>query len=98
MMHSFISDLRTFWREQRGNSLVAYALLLGGIAVAIAAAMGDFSMDLSDALTHQASSLEQTAQGNSPTSTATSPTTPTSPTTTSGGSSGSSGGRRGRRR
>ena len=97
MIHNLLRTLRTLTHDQRGNSLIAYAILLGGIALLIVAGMADFSVDLSNALDNQASSLEQTVQGSSLASTSAT-TTPNSPgTTTSGGGTNSGGGRGGRR-
>jgi Flp pilus assembly pilin Flp len=90
MIRKFSTALRRFTRNQRGNNLIAYALILGAIGVAGAGYLANVSTSLKAGLNNQGAKLAQTAgttwtTPGSPTATSpSSPTTPTPGTPTSG--------------
>ncbi|MEX2301694.1 MAG: hypothetical protein WD733_12200 [Bryobacterales bacterium] len=99
MIRRLFRRLENLPHNQRGTSLVAYAVLLGGIAVALAAGLVDFSGGVTTALTNEASHIA-TIAGTSSGSSTTSPGTPTSgstpgtPTSAPGSGKGSGKGKR----
>jgi Flp pilus assembly pilin Flp len=93
MLRKFVSSLL---HDQRGNNLIAYALLLGGIAVAGATYLSQVSTDLKAGLNNQADKIAVTAgtykapaaTPNSPVSVTPTPVTPTGGSGTSGKGNG----------
>jgi Flp pilus assembly pilin Flp len=58
MLRKFASNLL---RDQKGNNLIAYALVLGAIAIAGATYLSRVSNGLKAGLNHQATKIAQTA-------------------------------------
>jgi Flp pilus assembly pilin Flp len=101
MIRKFSNALRKFTRDERGNNLIAYALILGAVGIAGAGYLANVSTSLKAGLNNQGAKLAQTAgttwttpgspTATSPTSPTITPTpgTPTSGTPTTGSGSGS---------
>jgi Flp pilus assembly pilin Flp len=79
MIRNLANSLRNLIRDERGNNLIAYALLAGAVAIAGASFLSRVSNDLKTGLNNQGSSLAETAGTTWQTPGSSSATTPSSP-------------------
>jgi Flp pilus assembly pilin Flp len=94
MLRSLVTPLSKMIRNERGENLVSYALLVGAIAIGAGAYLANFSETLKSALNSQAVKLENATGGSSSSGspTASNPGSPSGGSPTSGSPTSPSGG------